>query len=768
MGLLETRVSVGNVARVQRGLLPRWNWFVDYTGPGNRIWLSWDDDLIGVDVLDISDQFVHCDVYIRCIHVHILITIVYDVNDMVGRRLLWADLGRISHMICDVPWLVGGISILYWMIVRDSRNLWKRLDRLLVNDCWLGAWPNTSYVSLNARTSDHSPLVLRGDVAGQTSTETEKRGPVFQCEIGGYLSGFSTGSPNTGQTVSSFTTPGICCKMILRLATRLEQNMLHQRAKIAWMKGGDQCSRVSFRKVAKRRSSKRVFQITDSGGQVLTEQQDVVREFIAFYQNLLGGERRNRMLDLCYLRPWARHILSEAEALTLVQPVTPSEIKHAVFDIDEVKAPGLDGYSSGFFKAAWPVIGEEVTRAILEFLRTGRLLKQVNTTLISLVPKVHNPTVVSEFRSISCCNVLYKIITKVIVQRMRGVLDKLISPSQNAFVPGRSIGDNILLAQELFHGYNQQHLPPRCALKLDLRKAYDTVEWDFLSAVLMLFGFPVQFISWIEECVMTPSFSVWMNGSPHDFFRGARGLRQGDPMSPFMFVLVMEVLTLILQQFIDQDGGFSYHWRCGEVQLFQFEFADDLLLFSRADTSSIQIFKRGLTVFADLSGLHVNPQKSHLILSCSDSAHRDILLPILGYQEGHLPLRYLGLPLLASRLTIADCKPILQKIDDRIKGWEGIMLSFAGRVQLIKSVHIALQGGTGGGYAKVSWQQVCRPVSEGGLGIRDILALNRGLMSRYLWRVIVADRSSIWVDWIIHYRLRGSSIWTTSDRSGPW
>ncbi|KAL0405942.1 UNVERIFIED_CONTAM: hypothetical protein Slati_3908100 [Sesamum latifolium] len=102
------------------------------------------------------------------------------------------------------------------------------------------------------------------------------------------------------------------------------------------------------------------------------------------------------------------------------------------------------------------------------------------------------------------------------------VLDKLISPSQNAFVPGWSIGDNILLAQELFHGYNQQHLPPRCALKVDLRKAYDTVEWDFLSSTLMLFGFLAQFISWIEECVTTPSFSVCLNGSPHGYFRGAR------------------------------------------------------------------------------------------------------------------------------------------------------------------------------------------------------------------------------------------------------
>ncbi|KAL0453994.1 UNVERIFIED_CONTAM: LINE-1 retrotransposable element O protein [Sesamum latifolium] len=406
----------------------------------------------------------------------------------------------------------------------------------------------------------------------------------------------------------------------------------------------------------------------NSAGQILTDQQDVINEFIAFYQALLGGERRVRLMDLCYLRPWARHIINEDEAIHLTRRVTPDEAKQAVFDIDEDKAPGPDGYSSGFFKAAWPVIGKEVTQAILDFFTTGRLLKQVNTTLLSLIPKVQNPTLVAEFRPISFCNVLYKVITKIIVQRLSGVLDDLISPSQNAFVPGRSIGDNILLAQELFHGYNQQHLPPRCALKVDIRKAYDTVEWDFLSAVLKLFGFPPLFILWIEECVTTPSFSVCLNGSPHGFFRGARGLRQGDPMSPYLFVLVIEVLNLILQQIIEQDGGFTYHWRCEALHLFQLGFADDLLLFRKADVDSVHTFNRGLTIFADLSGLHVNPQKRHLILSRSTSDVRDTLLTLLDFREGFLPLRYLGLPLLASRLTIADCKPLLLKIDIRIKG----------------------------------------------------------------------------------------------------
>ncbi|KAL0294579.1 UNVERIFIED_CONTAM: hypothetical protein Sradi_6880600 [Sesamum radiatum] len=176
---------------------------------------------------------------------------------------------------------------------------------------------------------------------------------------------------------------------------------------------------------------------------------------------------------------------------------------------------------------------------------------------------------------------------------MRSTLDTLISPSQNAFILGRSIGDNILLVQELFSGYNQRHLPPRCALKVDLWKAYDTVEWDFLRAVLTLFRFLERFIMWIVECVTTPSFSVCLNGTPHGFFRGARSLQQGDPMSPFLFVLVMEALTLIIQQLIEQNCGFSYHWKCEALQLFQLGFADDFLLFSRADTASIHLSKLG-------------------------------------------------------------------------------------------------------------------------------------------------------------------------------
>ncbi|KAL0378832.1 UNVERIFIED_CONTAM: hypothetical protein Sradi_3188700, partial [Sesamum radiatum] len=142
----------------------------------------------------------------------------------------------------------------------------------------------------------------------------------------------------------------------------------------------------------------------------------------------------------------AKHILTVEEGHAMIRPITKDEVEWAVFDIAEDKAPRPDGYSSGFYKAAWSVVGDEVTRAVFDFFAMGQLLKQVNATLLTLIPKVRSPNFVVDFRPISLCNVLYKIITKIIGQRISVVLDNLISPSQNAFVPGRLIGDNILLA----------------------------------------------------------------------------------------------------------------------------------------------------------------------------------------------------------------------------------------------------------------------------------------------------------------------------------
>ncbi|KAL0448496.1 UNVERIFIED_CONTAM: hypothetical protein Slati_1406000 [Sesamum latifolium] len=335
--------------------------------------------------------------------------------------------------------------------------------------------------------------------------------------------------------------------------------MLQQRAKLRWMKEEDQCSRIFFRKINARRASQRIYQIQNAERNLLTDFNLVVNEFVEYFSRLFGGTRREGFISLDFLQQYTKHLITEEDVALISTPVMRNEVRDANFDIDEDSAPGPDGFSSGFFKAAWPIVGEDVTKAILEFFQNGWIVRQVNTTLITLIPKVNIPSKVTDFRPISCCNVIYKAITKIMVKRMQAVLEKLIDTTQNVFVPGRSISDNILLAQELLSGYKQKRLPPRCTIKVDLQKAYDSVEWNYLMVVLRLFKFPLPFINLVDQCISTASCSISLNSGIHGFFPSTRGLRQDDPISPYMFVLVMESFHLLLKWKINNEGSFKFH-----------------------------------------------------------------------------------------------------------------------------------------------------------------------------------------------------------------
>ena len=201
----------------------------------------------------------------------------------------------------------------------------------------------------------------------------------------------------------------------------------------------------------------------------------------------------------------------------MIIPVTDDEIKSAIFGIEDNKAPGPDGFTSKFFKASWSIVGEDVCNAVKEFFSSGRLLGELNTTIISLVPKKSNPELVTDYRPIACCGVVYKGISKIISNRIKSVLGNLIDISQSAFIEGRHIYDNILLIQELMNGYNWANKSKRCAFKIDIQKAYDTVSWDFLKTTLEFFGFHPTMVNWIMVCLSTSSFSIKVNDEAHGF-----------------------------------------------------------------------------------------------------------------------------------------------------------------------------------------------------------------------------------------------------------
>ncbi|KAL2252838.1 UNVERIFIED_CONTAM: hypothetical protein Sindi_0078500 [Sesamum indicum] len=364
LGILETRVRLNNVIHIQSFILPQWKWFVDYDSVENRICLAWDENFIDVHILNVGEQFVHCRVTYRVVDEPIFITVTYGASEVIARRTLWTTLKTLAQQCSNDPWLVGGdLNAVHdlneaglmplpmqgkWYTWHNcslsSRSLWKRLDRLLINDQWLARFPMSSYHSLNPRTSDHSPLVIHGDTQQQyggmfrfdnylalssdfipsvksiwqhevvgvpmfaVTRKLKALKPVFRAQkkkkgdltLNVQLAkGFLEEAQNLNTAVELF----------LQKRPRWKQIMLQQRAKMQWMKDGDQCSRVFFRKIAHRRVTRKILQINDENGNIHTEQGEIVHEFISYYQNLLVGTRRNVPVDLRYLRPWARHIL---------------------------------------------------------------------------------------------------------------------------------------------------------------------------------------------------------------------------------------------------------------------------------------------------------------------------------------------------------------------------------------------------------------------------------------------------------------------------
>lgn len=271
-----------------------------------------------------------------------------------------------------------------------------------------------------------------------------------------------------------------------------------------------------------------------------TETDDqIAQEVISFYENLIGSPNENlNPIELNIVK--AGPCLTDEQKQSLILPVTPEEIRTALFDISKLKAPGPDGYGSGFFTAAWDIVQQDVISAVTDFFVTGKLLKQVNATRVSLIPKKDCPVVVGDYRPIACCNTIYKIISKVLTTRLSQVLSSIVSDNQSAFLSNRAISDNIMLTQDLVRDYHRKGGGPRCLMKLDIQKTYDSVDWNFLKQIMIGLNFPDKFISWIFVCLSTVRVSFMINGQSQGFIQAKRGLRQGDPISPLLFLLAIE------------------------------------------------------------------------------------------------------------------------------------------------------------------------------------------------------------------------------------
>ncbi|KAJ0471319.1 putative RNA-directed DNA polymerase [Helianthus annuus] len=489
--------------------------------------------------------------------------------------------------------------------------------------------------------------------------------------------------------------------------------------------------------------------------------------------------------------------ISDNEASMLEQPFSVEEIKAAVWDCDGDRAPGPDGFNFKFIKRCWSSLREDLVKLFNKFYETGTLNSCCTSSFIALIPKVKDPVSPANFRPISLIGVINKVISKVLVNRLKGVVGKLISEQQSAFLAGRNIMDGPLVLNEVL-SWLKKSKRSGMYFKVDISKAYDSVNWSFLDSIMFQMKFPNRWRKWIMATLVSARASVLVNGSPTREFECSRGLRQGDPLSPFLFVIVMEALTGIMKKAasvglyngikVSRDGPSLSHLL----------YADDVMFIGEWSVSNAKNLRRILRCFYLVSGLRVNLAKCSVFGVGVNEDEVLSMAQLLRCRQGTFPFKHLGLLVGANMNLARNWKPVVEIFQRRLSIWKAKTLSYGGRITLIKSVLNALPTYYlslfkapikvidaldkirrvffwGGSEEKakmnwVAWDKTIASVEYGGLGFGSLRDANLAMLAKWWWR-FKTEKSGLWrrVIWAIHHKSRAwNDIPTKNSVGGPW
>lgn len=344
----------------------------------------------------------------------------------------------------------------------------------------------------------------------------------------------------------------------------------------------------------------------------------------------------------------------------------------------------------------------------MDFFNNGRILKQINHSVIVLIPKTDGARKVGDFRTISLCNVIYKAISKIIVARLSQIMVELVDKAQTGFVQGHTMAKNILLVQELLRHYGRKIATPMCLIKVDIKKAFDCVSWCFLENILKGLNFAPVFINWTTECVTTTSYYISINGSLEGFFKGERGLRHGDPISPFLFVLGMEYLSRMLN-LLHLRPDYKFHSKCAKHEITQSLWM--IFFYSQKVIKvSVSALMETLEEFGNISGLRSNISKSEIFLAGLSDNGKQELNAMTGLGLGQFLFRYLGVPIVGHSLQLVHFGGYIRRITTYTAMWNVKSLSYAGRIELIRGCFKEYMHS---GWASSPFLRVFRNVSEG-------------------------------------------------------
>eukprot|EP00253_Pinus_taeda_P031912 PITA_31912 len=564
---------------------------------------------------------------------------------------------------------------------------------------------------------------------------------------------------------------------------RREEEEQRQQSRCLWLNSGDKNTSFFHNNLKLRRAANNIDKITVEGG-ILSDQEEIKNAASRHFHSLLTAEP-NYHENPDFLSP-VENKISENQRAHLDKAITLEEIEWSLQSMPPDKAPGPDDFTAAFFKCHWDIIKKDYTRMVRNFFSKCKMGSNIKSTHLALIPKDPNPQTFDRFRPISLCNVSYKIISKILANRLKSILPSIISENQGGFVPRRQITDNVILIQEAIHSSISRN-EKGMVIKLDMANAFDRVNHTFLKAVMKKFDISDLFTNRIVECISDIWTAPLINGRPCSAFKTSRGLRQGCPLSPFLYIIIAETLSLHLEHKRRMKEITGIDIVRGAKGINHSLFADDTLLIGGASSLMARRFKEVLELFLQDSGGKLNNNKC-MIYTWNVSRHitqrisRIMEIPAQGNWSF---FKYLGLPLAKENVKSEIWIKLIENMRSKLQSWGMHWLNLAGRSILIKAVLSALpiyqfaitlapagihkhmeliirsflwKGGKQDTkkFSLVKWSKVILPMEKGGLGIRVPRLANLAMGLKLIWRII-SDNGSWWTEIIKKKYLNGAN-----------
>ncbi|KAL6570158.1 hypothetical protein OROMI_014672 [Orobanche minor] len=788
----------------------------------NHIWLFTETDT-KIQILKNTEQMLHVEVNCSSIPTVFFLTVVYGRHTKIQRRDLWDDLLSVSQN--QVPWMVGGdFNIILQPEEKKGGAGPIQSDMEEFSDCLLNC--NLSDVGFAG-----TPFTWYRDGVAKTRSDFGFPRVVFQFPFSVHsfqnmwvkhhlflptvqeswgIHSFSRGMLKLSEklvrlkyTLKEWNThhfgnifnkidqaqyavevaekdfdldPSTSNRSYLNkmnanltLTLSMEEDFWKQKANMKWMLEGERNSKFFHNLVKKKRQKNFLHCIRDNGC-LIPNPEDIHVSAVNYFSKCFGEQMP--ILDEIDPNLVPKIITHEQNNMLCVTP-TIDEIRSCVFDMEGDSVAGPDGFGIRFFQICWDIISSDVFDAVVDFFSGSPMPRAFTTTTISLIPKNNNLQSWKDFRPISLCNSTYKIISKILSKRLGTILPSFINLAQSGFIKGKNITDNILTAHEVTHDISQSMT--NTIIKLDMEKAYDRINWNFIFQVMTRFGFSAAWVNFIKSCVSNCWFSILVNGQSAGFFKSDRGIRQGDPLSPLIFAIAADYFSRSIDKMFDRNPTMFYKIK-KKVKITHLAYADDILIFLNATKKNLHLLNNCLTHYENVSGQKVNNFKSNFIMYKPTPQVANWVQRISGFKNATLPVMYLGVPLWKGFQSFEMCSPLISKIKIKLLNWNHHLLSTGGRLGLIKSVLnsiaffslqvlkppenviIALERifnkflwGTSDNRRRLhwaAWSRLCYPTDEGGLGCRDLHDIIRAGICKIWWRFRTSN--NIWSNFLMN------------------